>query len=218
MNCHRVRIAPSLLAADFGRLAEQVALVEAAGADLLHLDIMDGRFVPNLSFGLPVVEAVRRVTRLPLDTHLMLAEPQRYLAAFRDAGADSLSVHLEVSPDPAPLIDAVHDLGLACCLVLNPATPTAAAYPYLNRVEMVLVMSVEPGFGGQSFQPTALPRIADLRARIDALGVDTAIEVDGGINPETARACRQAGATVLVAGSAVFRAADVGTVLQSLRG
>ena len=114
MRSHRVRIAPSLLAADFGHLAEQVALVEAGGADLLHLDVMDGHFVPNLSFGLPVVEAVRRLTRLPLDTHLMLAEPQRYLAAFRDAGADSLSVHLEVSPDPAPLIDAVHDLGLQC--------------------------------------------------------------------------------------------------------
>ncbi|MFA6109633.1 MAG: ribulose-phosphate 3-epimerase [Candidatus Latescibacterota bacterium] len=218
MSGPAIRIAPSLLAADFARLAEQIALVEEAGADLLHLDVMDGHFVPNLSFGLPVVEAVRRVTRLPLDTHLMIAAPERYLSAFRDAGSDSLTLHLEVCPDPLPLIDAVHALGLACGLVINPATPADRLFPFLDRVEMVLVMSVEPGFGGQVFQPAAVAKIHDLRTELDRRGLGTAIQVDGGINPETARTCRQAGATVLVAGSAVFRSPDPGAALRALRG
>jgi ribulose-phosphate 3-epimerase len=218
MNADPVRIAPSLLAADFSRLAEEIHRVEEAGADLLHLDIMDGHFVPNISFGIPVIESIREITRLKFDTHLMISNPEKYLEPFKKAGADSLTVHLEVCPEPARIIDAIHTLGMECGLVVNPATPVEGIFPYLQSIQLVLIMSVEPGFGGQSFQPGSLEKISRLRAEIDTLGLDLPIQVDGGINPDTAPSVRRAGADLLVAGSAVFRAPDPAAAIRTLRG
>jgi len=185
---------------------------------MLHLDIMDGHFVPNISFGIPIIESIREITRLKFDTHLMISNPEKYLEPFKKAGADSLTVHLEVCPDPARIIDAIHVLKMECGLVVNPATPVEEIFPYLQLIQLVLVMSVEPGFGGQSFQPGSLEKIRRLRARIDALGLDLPIQVDGGINPDTAPSVRGAGADLLVAGSAVFRAPDPAAAIRTLRG
>ena len=217
MSHSTIRIAPSLLAADFTRLEEEIRRVEEAGADMLHLDIMDGHFVSNISFGIPVVEAVRRVTRLKLDTHLMISEPEKFLRPFKEAGSDSLTVHLEICPDPTSIVDQIHHLGLECGLVINPATPLEVIFPYLDSVELILLMSVEPGFGGQAFLPQTLDKIRHLRARIDAQQLPLPIQVDGGINPQTAPSVRQAGATILVAGSAVFRAPDPAAAIRTLR-
>ncbi|MEW6750828.1 MAG: ribulose-phosphate 3-epimerase [Candidatus Latescibacterota bacterium] len=213
-----VRIAPSLLAADFARLAEEIRRVEAAGADQLHLDIMDGHFVPNISFGLPVVEAIRRITELPFDAHLMISEPWRYLEPFRDAGANSLTVHVEASPDLAQIVQRVHGLGMECGLAVRPATPVEALFPHLQSIDLALVMSVEPGFGGQEFRADATARLHRLRRQAEQEGIPLPIQVDGGINAHTGALCRRAGANVLVAGSAVFRAPDVAAAIRALRG
>jgi len=213
-----VQIAPSLLAADFARLEDEIKRVEQAGADLLHLDIMDGHFVPNISFGIPVVESIRRVTRLKFDAHLMISEPEKYLQPFKEAGADSLTVHVEVFPQPLRIVDQIHALGLECGLVINPQTPVDVLFPYLEDIDLVLIMSVEPGFGGQVFQPQALDKIRRLRARVQAAQLSLPIQVDGGVNAETAPSCRQAGASILVAGSAVFRAPDPAAAIRTLHG
>ncbi len=212
-----VRIAPSILSADFGRLADEVRDLERAGADLVHVDVMDGRFVPNLTIGPIVVKAVRAATSLPLDVHLMIVEPERYVAAFADAGADIITVHAEASPHLHRTLQQIRALGKQAGVALNPHTPEDVVRYVLDDVDLLLVMSVNPGFGGQSFLASALPKLRALRALIDASGRSIALEVDGGVAPGTAGQVVAAGADVLVAGSAVFGRSDYATAIAELR-
>jgi len=208
-------IAPSLLAADFTRLAEEITALEALGVDWLHCDIMDGVFVPNLSFGLPVLAAIRQVTPLPLDVHLMIIQPERYLEAFAQAGADVITFHWEATPHPDRLVQEIHRLGKKAGIALNPATPIEVLWDILPELDLVCLMSVNPGFGGQRFIPyvaTKVQRLAELRAHRQAHAL---IEVDGGITPETAAWVPQA--DVLVAGQGLVRATDRHAALQALR-
>ena len=209
----RPLIAPSILAADFANLERDIRRVEQAGAKILHLDIMDGHFVPNLSIGMPVVEAVRRITKLPLDVHLMLSEPQKYVRAFRKAGADFISVHIEVLDDPRPLLDEIRGLGAAAGLVHNPPTPIEKLIPFVRDADLVLTMSVMPGFGGQKFDTTVLDKIASIK---EHAAPDTLISVDGGINDDTIADCAKAGCNLFVAGTAVFGQADYTERMQTL--
>lgn len=213
-----VLIAPSILSADFGRLAEEVRAVDAAGADWIHVDVMDGRFVPNLTLGPVVVKAVRAATRLPLDVHLMIVEPERYLEDFVRAGADSLTVHVETCPHLHRTVQQIHQAGAKAAVTLNPATSLTAVEEILPDVDMVLVMSVNPGFGGQSFIPGCLDKIKRLRGMIDGRGLKTLIEVDGGVHVDNAAQVVAAGADVLVAGSAVFGSKDYAEAIRKLRG
>ncbi|MBK1659530.1 ribulose-phosphate 3-epimerase [Paracraurococcus ruber] len=213
-----VRIAPSLLAADFARLGEETRAVAAAGADWLHLDIMDGHFVPNISFGPVVVKALRRQAAIPFDVHLMIAPADPYLQAFAEAGADLISVHPEAGPHLHRTLQTIRGLGKKSGVVLNPATPVSAVENVLDLCDLILVMSVNPGFGGQSFLASQLGKIAILRQMIDASGRDIALQVDGGVTEETAPRCIQAGADVLVAGTAVFGAPDYAGAIGALRG
>jgi ribulose-phosphate 3-epimerase len=198
------RIAPSILAADFTRLGEQIQQAEAAGANLIHIDVMDGRFVPNITMGPLVVEAARRSTRLPLDVHLMIVEPERHLEAFADAGASRINVHWEVSPNLHRTLQTIRALGCETGLAINPHTPAALLSDVLHMLDAVLVMTVNPGFGGQSFLPETLPKIRQLHQMIAASDHAIDIGVDGGINAETAIQTVTAGATMLVAGSVIF--------------
>ena len=211
-------IAPSLLAANFVRLAEDIAKVEAAGADWLHLDIMDGHFVPNLTFGPPIVAAIRKITKLPLDVHLMVTNPAALVDAFAAAGADWLTVHVETEPHLHRLVTHIRELGVRPAVVLNPATPLSSLEEILPEVDMVLVMSVNPGFGGQKFIPSSIDKIRRLKKQIIAVNRDVLIEVDGGINVVTSPLVREAGAEVLVAGSAVFGSDDLTAAIQQIRG
>jgi ribulose-phosphate 3-epimerase len=199
------RIAPSILSADFARLGEEVRALEAAGADYIHVDVMDGHFVPNLTIGPGVVKALRPHTRLPFDVHLMISPVDAYVPDFAAAGADILTVHPESGPHLHRTVQLIKSLGKRAGVALNPATPAEAIDYVLDAIDLVLVMSVNPGFGGQSFIPTQLGKIRALRQRIDASGRRVDLEVDGGINPETARLVVEAGADVLVAGTATFR-------------
>jgi ribulose-phosphate 3-epimerase len=214
----RIRIAPSLLAADFARLGEEVRAVAAAGADWLHLDIMDGHFVPNISFGPGLVRALRRHADIPFDVHLMIAPADPYLAAFAEAGADLISLHPEAGPHLHRSLQTIRALGKKAGVVLNPATPVSAIDSVLDLCDLVLVMSVNPGFGGQSFIRSQLGKIAALRAMIAASGRDIALQVDGGVTAETARDCIEAGADVLVAGTAVFGKPDYAAAISAIRG
>lgn len=210
-----LQIAPSILSADFGRLAESIRQVEA-DADLLHVDVMDGRFVPNITMGPMVVEAVRKATDLPLDVHMMIVEPDRYLSDFRQAGADMISVHVEACPHLERTIDQIHQLGALAGAAINPATPVESLVDILPELDYVLVMSVNPGFGGQKFWPRALQKLERLREmRRDR--DRPLIEVDGGINAETAREVQVAGAEILVAGSYIFGADDPQARIKILR-
>lgn len=210
----RIRIAPSLLSADFAALGDAVARVEEV-ADLLHVDVMDGHFVPNITIGPLVVEAVHRRTRLPLDVHLMIASPERYVADFARAGAASITVQVEACTHLHRMVQQIHELGVRAGVALNPATPLQAVEYLLNDVDLVLCMSVNPGFGGQHFIPFVLDKIADLRRRLDACGSKADLEVDGGVKVENCRDVARAGATILVAGSAVFGDPDPrGAVLR----
>jgi ribulose-phosphate 3-epimerase len=217
MAQHPTLIAPSLLAADFSRLAEEIAAVEAAGADWLHLDIMDGHFVPNISFGPAVVKCLRRHTKLPFDVHLMISPVDYLLAAFAEAGADHIMFHPEAGPHPHRTLQTIAGHGCKCGLVLNPGTPVSAIEPMLDMLDIILVMSVNPGFGGQKFLHSEVNKIAVLRRMIDATGRDIRLEVDGGVDAITAPHCVEAGADTLVAGTAVFGAKDYAAAIAAIR-
>ncbi|HSJ52234.1 MAG TPA: ribulose-phosphate 3-epimerase [Anaerolineae bacterium] len=204
----RVKIAPSILAADFARLGAEVAEAEAAGADYIHVDVMDGHFVPNITMGPHVVKAVRRVTDLPLDVHLMIEAPERYLAGFAEAGANILTVHVETCPHLHRTVQQIKELGCRAGVTLNPATPAASLAEILRFVDLVLVMTVNPGFGGQHYIAGMEFKIGQVRAMLDGGGLQAELEVDGGIDPETAARVVRAGANVLVAGSAIFGAKE----------
>jgi ribulose-phosphate 3-epimerase len=204
MSGKSIRIAPSLLSADFARLGEEIAAVERAGADLLHLDVMDGHFVPNITIGPPVLASLRKVTRLPFDVHLMIEKPERYIAAFAEAGADYLSVQVETCPHLHRVLTQIREAGCLAGAALNPGTPVAALENVLPQLDFVLVMSVNPGFGGQKFIPGALPKIAAVAELLRRAPRPVEIEVDGGIGPDNIAEVVAAGAGMLVAGSAVF--------------
>lgn len=213
-----IALAPSILNSDLARLADSLQLLEQAQVEWVHLDVMDGRFVPNISIGIPVVASVRAATKLPLDVHLMIEAPERYIPQFVEAGADTLTVHVEATAHPHRALQMIREAGIRAGLALNPGTPTDAALDLLPLCDLVLVMSVNPGFGGQSFIPTTLRRLAALRAELSAGGYPADIEVDGGISAHNARRVSEAGATILVAGTAIFgHAAGVLAAVQELR-
>src|SRR6266851_2059185 len=199
-----IKIAPSILSADFARLGEEIHAVETAGADLVHFDVMDGHFVPNLSVGIPVLESVRRITKLMLDAHLMIEEPERYLEPFVKAGADSISVHVEVCPDIKEIADKIHKLGARAAVAINPETEPDRALEAADHLDMILVMSVHPGFGGQGFIPSTLDKIRRIRAELDRRGLSVDVEVDGGVKGENIADVVAAGANVIVSGSGIF--------------
>lgn len=211
-----MRIAPSILAADFAHLGDDVARIEPH-VDMLHIDVMDGHFVPNISLGIPVIESLRKATNLPFDCHLMITNPDAYLEPLSEAGADLVTIHMEVFPHPTTIARQARDLGLGFGLVINPPTPAEAVIPYLELTDMVLVMSVNPGFGGQSFIPEVLTKVEAIRKTVDSQGLKTEIEVDGGIDATTIRSAWDAGAEVFVAGSAVFRAPDPVAAIAEMR-
>ena len=217
MSRRAPRIAPSLLAADFSRLADELASIEAGGADWVHVDVMDGRFVPNLTIGPFVVDAVRRSTSLPLDVHLMIVEPERYIEDFVRAGASTVGIHVETCPHLHRSVAQIREAGARASVVLNPSTPAASVEPVLGDVDQVLVMTVNPGFGGQKFIESMLGKIETLRRWIDERGLDVALEVDGGIGPETIVRAARAGADVFVTGTAIFGARDRGEAIAALR-
>lgn len=202
LRSHGPLIAPSLLMCDFAHLADEIHKLEAAGVRVLHLDVMDGSFVPNLTYGLPIVEAVRSVTSLPIEAHLMIVDPQRYAAQFVAAGADGVVFHIEAVDDPRPLLDALHAQGAAAGLAYNPDTPLSAVSDYVEHCDMLLTMSVAPGFGGQAFNPVALDNLRELRNRF---GDSVMLEIDGGVNEATIASCVEAGAQLCVVGSAIFK-------------
>lgn len=213
MGTHAIKIAPSLLSADFTKLAEEIRQVEEAGCDLIHIDVMDGHFVPNLTVGPFIVKAIRKITKLKLDTHLMIENPGRYIKDFADAGSDHITVHAEACPDNLEaVLDKIKGLGKGCGVSLRPPTPLDPVKPFLNKVDMILLMTVNPGFGGQAFMPEVLPKIEALR-KIYAKD----IEVDGGINKETSKKVVAAGANVLVAGTAVFGQTNRKQAIEDLR-
>ena len=212
-----LRIAPSILASDFSRLGDEIRAVEAAGADWIHVDVMDGHFVPNITIGPGMVEAARRCTDLPLDVHLMIENPDRYVADFAAAGADIIGVHAEACPHLHRSVQTIREAGARACVVINPATPALAIKTVLPDVDQVLVMTVNPGFGGQKFIRSALPAVRQIRDWISEQELEVELEVDGGITPETIGEAGQAGANVFVAGTAVFGADDYKAAIEALR-
>ncbi|MRR33976.1 ribulose-phosphate 3-epimerase [bacterium] len=211
------KIAPSILSADFSRLGEEIRAIEAGGADYVHVDVMDGRFVPNITIGPLVVEAVRRVTSLPLDVHLMIADPDRYVPAFAEAGADIIVVHVEASTHLHRTVQLIRSLGKKAGVALNPATPLHGLEYVLEDLDLVLLMTVNPGFGGQSFIEACIPKIHALRGMLDKRGLETELEVDGGVKTDNIERISHAGADVFVAGSAVFGGGDYAATISELK-
>lgn len=212
-----IKIAPSILAANFAKLGEEVAEVEKAGADWIHIDVMDGHFVPNISFGAVVMDAIRPLTKLPFDVHLMIENADRYIEDFAKAGADYITVHVEASPHLHRTIQLIRSFGVKPGVVLNPHTPVESILPILEDIDLVLFMTVNPGFGGQKFIHSVLPKVEQLAAIIKERGLDIDIEIDGGINEETIIACAKAGANVFVAGSAIYGKEDRTAALQRIK-
>ena len=212
-----IEIAPSILSADFTRLAEEIATVEKAGASILHVDVMDGRFVPNITVGLPVVKAIARTTNLPIDAHLMIVEPGQYADQFAKAGARMVSIHIEADPNAHRTLTSIRAAGAMAGIVLNPATSLSALDEVIKFADYVLVMSVNPGFGGQEFIPESLDKVRRLRKMIDERGLKTRIEIDGGVNTENIAEVTGAGAEIIVAGSAIFAAPDPAVAVRQLR-
>ena len=213
------KIAPSILSADFANLERDIHDLEKNGADIVHVDIMDGIFVPNISIGIPVVAALRKVTDMPLDVHLMIDRPIRYVEEFVKAGADFLTIHVEADQPQNTLeaLDKIHELGCKAGIVLKPKTPAEAAIPYLEKCDMILVMTVEPGFGGQKFMADMMPKVAQLKEWMEDINPDCLIEVDGGVDANTCAVCKESGANVLVAGSAYFKATDRAAFVKTIQ-
>ncbi len=214
-----IKIAPSILSADFSRLGNEITDIRSGGADYIHFDVMDGEFVPNISIGIPVLKSLRKITDMFIDVHLMITTPLRFAKAFCDAGADLVVFHVEADSyqNISDAINVVKAQGKKVGLAVKPRTPAAVLYPFIERLDLVLVMTVEPGFGGQSFMPDQLPKIKELRHEIERRGLDCELEVDGGVDPVTAKLCKAAGANVLVAGSAVFGKADRAAQIAAIR-
>lgn len=212
-----IKIAPSILSADFARLGDEIRAIEAGGADYVHIDVMDGHFVPNITIGPLIVEAVRKVTDMPLDVHLMIENPDQYIPDFAKAGADIITVHYEAVPHLHRTVQLIHSLGKKAGVSLNPATPVSSLEVILEELDLVLLMSVNPGFGGQNFIPSCLPKIEALRKEIDRRGLNIELEIDGGVKPANIAAIAGAGADVFVAGSAVFGTPDYQATIAELR-
>ncbi|RNA69642.1 ribulose-phosphate 3-epimerase [Alteribacter keqinensis] len=213
------KIAPSILSADFSKLGEEIKDVERGGADYIHVDVMDGHFVPNITIGPLIVDAIRPVTDLPLDVHLMIENPDQYIPQFAKAGADIISVHAEACPHLHRTVQLIKNQGVKAGVVINPATPVEAVQHVIDDVDLILLMTVNPGFGGQSFIKSVIPKIRQVKEMCDRAGrTDMDIEIDGGVNPETARLCVDAGANVLVAGSAVYNQEDRAQAIEQIRG
>lgn len=208
-----IKISPSMLSADFANLEKDLKRCEEAGAELIHLDVMDGHFVPNITIGAPVIKAMKKVSNVPFDVHLMISEPLKYIEDFADAGADIITFHVESDSDVNETIDKIIECGCKPSLSVKPNTPIEAVYPYVDKLSMVLVMTVEPGFGGQSFMADMMPKIEKLRADYP----DLDIQVDGGVNTETVKTCAKAGANIFVAGSAVFKSDDMAQTISLLK-
>ena len=211
------KISPSVLAADFTRLGEELLDIERAGADMVHLDVMDGVFVTNISFGLPVIEALRKKSSIIFDVHLMIVEPEKYVARFVDAGADIVTFHHEATKDTGAVLQMIREKGAKAAVSVKPGTPVEDIYPYLELCDMVLIMTVEPGYGGQALIPETLEKVRKLKAEIDKRGLSVDIQVDGGINADNAPLAKKAGANILVAGSSVFKAQDRKAAIDVLR-